>query len=764
MTHPSMPRALSLCVALATLPLQGHAQSGGLEEIVVTAQKRAQNLQDVPIAVTAISGDAIANLGSRDFKDLLRTVPSLSFSNSEPGLAKYSIRGVSTGSSSPTTGIYLDDVSLVSLSTNFAGAIDPPLFDLDHIEVLKGPQGTLYGGSAMGGAIKYISRRPDPSETTIDVGTSVSSTKSGDLSWDGETIVNVPLVEDRIALRGGLMYRQDGGYVDYKPGLPGVFTNRSATDGPAYTPLPFATGGRQDGDDVNERDNLAGRLSLLMALDGDLTILPMASFSQSRYDNPGWFWTNLDGFQASYRFDQPTDEDNEFYSLTIDKGFEGVKLTSLTAYVDRTMKWERDYSYFVGGLVPPALALDTYNKSYTETSTFSQELRLASADETARLTWTLGLYYADQSDELNQPVVTTGAGAAFGTGTDVVYVGDTKTDLEQYAAFGDITYAITPDLDASFGLRWFRIEQVINGDYDGLFNGGPSTVDNKKSVDKGRNPKFTLSYRPADGHTVYGSASKGFRPGGPNRYNTSSPLCAPDFEQLGITEVPSAFGPDKLWTYEIGSKNELNDGRVILNAAAYFTDWKEIQQTVNLPSCGFGFVANVGAAEIKGGELELRVAASDALTLGGSLSYTDSEITETAFGVSAKEGQPMLDTPEWIGNAYLEYQFALVAGWDSSFRASWEYRGDNIRQFDERVNVFGPSGAPFLTRDRTQVQDEYDVLNLSLGFSKDDWQLQLYVNNVTDSDALLDYVSLLNTPNATSLRPRTIGASMRKRF
>lgn len=760
-----MPRTLSACIALTMfLPLQGLAQSGGLEEIVVTAQKRAQNVQDVPISVSAISGEAISNLGSRDFKDLLRTVSSLSYSSSEPGMARYSIRGVSTGSSSPTTGIYLDDVSLVSIATNFAGAIDPPLFDIDRIEVLKGPQGTLYGGSAMGGAIKYVSRRPDPSETTVDVAAGLSSTKSGDLSWDGETVLNLPLVEDRIAMRGGLMYRKDGGYVDYTPGLSGVFMNRSTTDAPGYTPLPFASGGTVSGNDVNERDNLAGKLAFLMTLDGDLTIVPFASFSRSRKDNPGEFWANLDELEASYRYEQPTDEDNELYSLTIDKGVGDLKFTSLTGYVDRTMKWERDYSYFVASLVPPALALDTYNKSYTETSTFSQEFRLASTDEGSQLRWTLGAYYADQSDELSQPVVTTGAGAFFGTGTDIVYVGTTTTDMEQYAVFGDITYAITPNLDASFGLRWFRIEQVVNGEYDGIFNGGASTVDDKKSVDKGRNPKFTLAYRPSDGHTVYGSATKGFRPGGPNRFNTSSPLCAPDFAQLGITQVPSTFGSDKLWTYEIGSKNELNDGRVILNAAAYFTDWKEIQQTVNLPSCGFNFVANVGAAEIKGGELELRVAVNDALTVGGNVSYTDSEITETALGVSAKEGQPMLDTPEWIGNAFLEYQFSLVEGWDSSFRASWEYHGDNIRQFDERVNVFGPSGAPFLVRDRTQVQEDYDVVNMSLGFSKDDWQLQLYVNNLGDADALLDYYSFLGTPNATTLRPRTIGASMRKRF
>lgn len=757
------PLALAIAVALAS-PTPLLAQTA-LEEVVVTAQKREQRSQDVPISIAAIGGDALDLQPTRDFRDILRNVAGLSFAGSEPGQSRYTIRGVSTAASSPTTGVFLDDVSLVSISTNFAGAIDPPIFDLERIEVLKGPQGTLYGGSAMGGAIKYVSRRPDTEAMSIDAAVGFSGTRGGGFSYDAESVLNVPLAAGVSALRVGVLYREEAGWVDYEPNQAGVFLSRSSTIPPiAFQPLPFASGGTVDREDANDRTNLAAKASLLVTLGEDLTILPSATIQRSSKDNPNDYWKNLPGYTASYRFEQPTDDDVDIFSLTITKEFGGLTLTALSGYFDRKLDWVRDYSYFVASFVPPLLAANSYNISSTSADTFSQELRVATSDPAAKLKWTAGLFYASQDDELNQGVTTAGAGSVFGTGTDVVYVGRQETETKQYAAFADATYAFTDRWEASVGLRWFDIEQTINGEFDGVFNGGPSAIVDKRSVDVGLNPKVSVSYRYAEDKLAYATASKGFRPGGPNRFNTSSPLCAPDFAALGISRAPATYEFDNLRTYEIGSKNTFEGNRLLLNGAVYFTDWKKIQQQVNLPSCGFQFVANVGAAEIRGAEAEFRFAATDAVSFGGVVNYTDSEITESAPGVSAKVGQPVLDTPKWSGSAFLDVELGEAAGWEPKLHADWQYRSTSIRQFDALVNVILPSGAAALVPDDSQVAASYGVLNVGLTLARGTWLAHLYVNNVTDQDAVIDYSRLLATPNMATLRPRTIGFALRTTF
>ena len=310
--------------------------------------------------------------------------------------------------------------------------------------------------------------------------------------------------------------------------------------------------------------------------------------------------------------------------------FPGISLTSLTGYVDRKLDWDRDYSELVGSLVPALLEPNTYNSSSTDTRTFSEELRVASADPTARVKWVVGGYYSHQNDDLIQLITTDNAGEILGTGTDVTYLGNQSTLTSQLAAFGDVTWTIIPQLDLSAGLRWFDIRQLVNGTFDGVLNGGHSEVDGKRSTDVGVTPKGSLTYHIEDNHTVYASGTKGFRQGGPNRFNTDSPLCAPDFERLGITKAPDSYQPDNLWTYELGSKNEFGNHRAVLDAALYYTDWKKIQQQVNLNSCGFQFVGNVGAATVRGAELTFQTAIGWGVSLGANGSYTDTRITQTS--------------------------------------------------------------------------------------------------------------------------------------
>ena len=754
----------TMLASAATFAQQDTQAEGVLEEIVVTAQKREQRLQDVPLSVSAISGDEMDREGARDFHDILLSIPGVSYSSTEPGQSRYSIRGISTAASSPTVGVYLDDVSLVTISTNFAGAADPVLFDLDRVEVLKGPQGTLYGGSAMGGAIKYVSRQPVLDQMSVSAEGGVATTDHGAVSYDAISVLNLPLLTDKLALRLGVSYRHDGGFIDYVPNGTVQNWSRSATPaGQAFEPVTYSSLSNFSRSDANDRSTTALRLSLKYVVDDSLTILPAATIQRSDKTNPDAFFTNLPGIEASFRFNQPTRDDLGVYSLTVTKAFAGLNLTSLSGYIDRTVEWDRDYSLFIGGLVPPLLPDNSYNISNTSTHTFTQELRLAS-DTTTALKWVIGAYYSQQRDELYQPVTTVGAGSLFGTGTDVTYSGDQLTRTSQEAVFGDVTYSLTSQWDLSAGLRWFDIRQKIDGVFDGVLNGGHSEVDGKRSTDVGVTPKVSVNYKPLDGHMLYATASKGFRQGGPNRFNTDSPLCAPDFQRLGITRAPGSYQPDSLWTYEIGSKNQFNDLHTIVNAAVYYTDWKKIQQQVNLTSCGFQFVGNVGAATIKGAELSIESAISAAVSVGATGSYLDTRITATSPGVSAQVGQPVLDTPKWMLSAYGDYKFLQAAGWTGSLRPEYQYHGANLRQFESFASITYPDGSLGVIPDQTQVQHAYHVVNAILNFARNAWEYRLYVDNLTNAEPYLDFNRASGVSQATTIRPRTVGVSVKTTF
>jgi outer membrane receptor protein involved in Fe transport len=361
-------------------------------------------------------------------------------------------------------------------------------------------------------------------------------------------------------------------------------------------------------------------------------------------------------------------------------------------------------------------------------------------------------------------VDTVGAGEFFGSGTDTTYLGNQSTLTSQRAAFGNVSYAITKQVEASLGLRWFEIKQRVDANFDGVFNGGSSEVDAKRSNDVGFTPKYEVSYKPLDASLLYASASKGFRQGGPNRFNTDSPLCEPDFLRLGITRVPDSYQPDSLWTYEIGSKNELGAKRTVINAAVYYTDWKKIQQQVNLTSCGFQFIGNVGAATIRGAELSVDSAVGAGVTVGGNASYADTRITETSPGVSAQIGQEVLDTPKWMGSLYGDYRFLDRANWTGDFRADIQYHGKNLRAFEDFQSVSYPNGTSGAIPDATQVQAAYHVINANFNFVNGNLQYRLYLDNVTNAEPYLDFVRSSGVSNATTIRPRTVGVSVQANF
>ncbi|WBX86279.1 TonB-dependent receptor [Sphingosinicella microcystinivorans] len=731
-------------------------------EIVVTARKTSERLQDVPISVNAMTGDQLRERGAVDVKDIMRSVPGLSFSNVERGLGNYNIRGVSTVASSPTVGIYLDDISLVTIATTFSGAFDPIFFDMERLEVLKGPQGTLYGGSSMGGAIKYVSARPDVSALSGSAAAGFAATAHGDPSYNVEGILNLPLVTDKLAMRTGFLYRRDGGYIDNAPGLVRN-SNYSSTPSPDYTPLVQDALSGRSSSNHNKADSFVGRLSFQWEPDATWAIRPALFYQRYELKNPSQFFLgDTEKLTSSFRLPQRTTDKTGIYSLDIGKSLGAVQFTSLTAYFDRRLDWWRDYSFFVGGLVPPMFPLTSNNLSASHTKQFSQEVRLSSGGPADRLKWVAGLYYSWQDDNLYQIVDTPGAEPIIGTTTG--YVGDTTTKTKQYAAFGEATFSITDRLDVTAGVRLFQIRQEVDIMGNGPFNGGLTLVEGRKSNEKGVNPKVGVSYKPTPDTMIFASAAKGFRPGGPNRFQINPVLCAADLERLGLTAAPDSFESDNLWSYELGTKNQFAGGRVTLNGAVFFTDWKKIQQQLNLINCGFAFTGNAGSAEVKGAEVEGRFTVVPGFQIGGNATYTSAKITDAAPGTSAQDDDEVLAVPKWMASAFASYGFDVGSGWRAQARAEYQYQSKARRMFDRVQAVTFSDAEMGLVPNLAEFREGYDVVNASISADNGSTELRLYFNNIFDVQPWIDTNLGSGNDYATTLRPRTIGIEVRQKF
>jgi len=729
-------------------------------EIVVTARKVSERLQDVPISVTALSNEALWSRGAADVKDVLLTVPGLTYVGAQRGFSNYTIRGISTGAAAPTVGIYLDDISLVTLGSGFAGSIDPVFFDMQRLEVLKGPQGTLYGGSAMGGAIKYVSAKPSLTEFTGTVAGTVAGTEGGAASGQGEAVISVPVIKDTLGIRVGGYYAYDGGYIDNVAGLQFDNPRVSTSPFPTYTPLVQTSPSTFNAKNLNHTETYVGRASALLEFDG-FSFQPQVYYQDIRAGTLNAYWRDRPGFQSSYLFAQPTSDRAGVYSLTAKKDFGGAELTSITAFFNRDVRYYADYSFIVGTFIPPAFGQSSDNTTTTRVRTFSQEVRLASSPSSdSKLKWLLGLYYNNQRNRMTQISFSDFIGAVLGD--DLAYFGDAQTGLKQYAAFGELNYSLTDKIELTFGARAFRVEQTYNAVGDGPFNGGPTAID-RTAKENGFNPKFSVSYRATRDNLIYASATKGFRPGGPNVFAIDPTLCAVSLAQLGRTSAPTTFGSDNLWTFEIGTKNEFADRKVMFNAAAYYTRWKDIQQVFALNSCGFNFTDNAGLAEVKGVELEGRVSPLDGLTIGGNMTYNDAKITNAPLGVASRTGDRVLGTPEWAASAYADYTTPVSGRWNLTFHVDYAYQG-SIRNAFERVYPVTFADGPNTIPNPAEFRASYNVVNASVLLSNGAIQLRAFGNNLSNARPLIDQDSTYGIQRASTIRPRTYGLAARYSF
>ena len=670
------------------------ADSAGLEEIVVTAEKRASTVQETAISMTALSETQLQQAGITGLAGIAQVVPGISMRSAGPGQNEIEMRGLSSsGGSSATVGFYLDDYPLTPPAAAVVGkvVIDPDLFDLSRVEVLRGPQGTLYGSGSMGGTIKLISNEPKLNKFEGSVEGIGSGTSGGGFNRGGNFMVNIPLIDDRLALRIVGTDKYTEGWlsrivVDPFPaptnagpcgaGWPGC-TRGDVTATPASKVIPKVNWERLQG----------GRVELLARPSDDLTVKLIAMYQGIRmggyneYDNPPG--TTLAHYQP-FDLAEPFSDDFRLFAATVTYGLGFADLTSATAYYSRKERQTQDSSEALYSIINLYGFNDTSFtpvgfSEFDTTRQFSQELRLASTGHSA-LQWIAGAYFSQFEsifEEYNASSVFAplSAGGASANPAGIVYQAHNPYHIKQSALFGEASYAFAEGFKLTTGLRWYSFQTEVDEESSGLATASGNatpTLNSFSASSRGFNPKFTLSYEPNKNLNVYGTAARGFRPGGVNQQIPQG---------IGCNLTAETYGPDSIWNYEVGEKAKLLDNRLTINADVYYIRWSSVQQLIN-QGCGYPLTQNAGVANSYGPELEVNARLTPELTLTASGTYTHAALASvtpalTAANPSFVAGAPILNIPNYTASASLNYAVPVTADYKAVARITESYVGSS---------------------------------------------------------------------------------------
>lgn len=744
------------------------ADAGGLAEIVVTAQRFTSTVQNTPISISAITGDQLDAAGITSIEELAHDIPGLSMRTAGPGQTEYEARGLaSSGGSSPTVGFYLDDVPLTPPATSQTGkvVIDPNLYDVDRIELLRGPQGTLYGSGSMGGTVRVLTNQPKLDTFEGSVQGTLSDTQGGSGNGGGSFMLNVP-VGETLAIRvvGTDTYRS--GWIDR------VVLNPFPEDVPISALPAYGRGNvlaapvQAVAHDVNTESLDAFRASVLFKPNDDLSIVATAFYQHmfmggyDEFDDPPG-----PAYMAHYEaanIEEPVRDWVHLYSLTATQNLGFADLTSTSGYFQRhevqTQDASESVSYF-SGIYP------YFPVPYSEidiTRQFSEELRLTSKDS-GPLHWVGGAFYSDDSSDWDEFGNSTSPVLTALQPDGIIYQGDLYYRVRQYALFADASYKITDQWKFEAGLRWYRYQSDSTNWADGLFAPPPAPIQEFTISDSGYNPRFDLSYAPSADLTAYISAAKGFRPGGPPGPNYPS-IC-------GGGQTPP-YAPDSVWDYEVGEKAKLLNNWLSINSDFYYIKWSRVQETVALP-CGYTLEANAGDGRTFGPELEITAKLSADWSIAANASYTDAKINHpsAAFVASVLTNPvaggipgcpdathcssiPILNVPKDAASLSLIYSAPVFGSYQFTGRVSDAYVGTAYDQ----AYAFGiplPS---------------YNIANARMGIGSGKWNATLFVDNLTNKVAELATNNTqfqFNVPQLVRVstnQPRTFGTEINYRF
>nr|WP_297531213.1 TonB-dependent receptor [uncultured Roseateles sp.] len=695
------------------------AKAEKLEVVTVTATRRREPLRDVPLRVETISAEGLERAGAGSLVDYVGSLPGVDVSSDGgPGRGQVSIRGINVGSAgTATVGTYVDEVAYGS-STAFGGAavaaLDMSLLDLHHIELLRGPQGTLYGAGAMGGLLKYVTNEPDTLEFSGKVGLGVRGIKGGALGHTENAVVNVPLSAGVAALRVAAFNDHDGGYIK--------------------------ASGLASGKHVNDGDTRGGRVSLLLEPMSKMKVRLSAVDQKIERNGTGVV-------QYDVATGQPLHGDLT-HDLSISEPY-SIRTRLLSADVDYDFGWARlnaivssqrfngdtllDATEILGGGAFDFVQLDNRTKLRKET----QELRLTSARGTVE--WLIGLYHNKERNGYNQRLWGRPTGAD--ADAELVRVGQ-PASYEENAVYGDVTWNPSSALSFTLGARVARNKQA----YETFTNDVPDFPAPATSKDRSNTYLITGRYSLDKQSSVYVRAASGYRPGGPN------PQAIDENGQV-IPGAPTSFEADTLWSYEAGYKADLLDRRLSLEVALFDIRWSKLQQPL-----AFGattVMGNAGKAEVKGLELASRYAINDDWRLEGSLAWTDGKLKEDAPALGPS-GARLPNSAKLSVSLGARYNFAL-AGKPSYASLQVRHVGKRNAGYDSET-----------TSIPNFVMPAYTLVDAQWGMDFGAWQLSAFVRNLTDKRAILGADTALTAfggpLRATPAQPRTIGASVNYNF
>ena len=759
------------------------------EEMVVTARKREETVQDVPMSVAAPSESELRDRGAENLEDVAANVAGFTVQNLGPGQSQIAMRGVSAGQIirdqpgvKEQVGVYLDE-SVISLSL-FTPDID--LFDLSRIEVLRGPQGTLFGSGSLSGTVRYITNQPKLSVAESVGEFSINTIGDGGTGGSAKYAGNIPF-GDRAAMRIVAYYSRYGGYTD------AVQPNLSVNE------------------NVNTGTRAGARASFLFKPNDRLSITPRLLFQQVEMD--GWNRTdafnilanpftttrpkvNLGEREQFIQIDEPFTDDFLLGDLNIAYDFGGTTLTSVTSFTDRDVLAVRDATALTGSITGGSIGLpaNVYTigsplDDATQAKAFTQELRLSGGR--TGFDWVGGAFFSTTDRDYGQSLLVDGfqrltgipTAGNFGAARDVLFYSDLSYKFDQIALFGEGTWAATERLDLTGGLRYYDFKEDREQTFDGIFaDAGRSTGSTEAS---GIAPRVIASFKLSDTTNLNAQISKGFRLGGIND-PLNLPLCTP--ADLATFGGQGSWKDEELWNYEVGSKSRVFGGRGSFNASAFYMDIENLQATVTAGSCSSRVIFNVPKARSTGAEVEFALTPNDSFDFAVSASLTDSKLKSTLTSTNAqgqvsvvagiKDGNRLPTVPETQFAAAATYRW-LMRGMAGYLTGAYQHIGSRFTQIGDQADGFGtvrltsfaPNniGGPY-TQNTFTFDPElpaYDILNLRVGILRGQWDVALFVNNITDENALLSLDQERGSRARVSYftnQPRTIGISTRVNF
>lgn len=806
MTHKVTQKALlataSAIILSGTITATAAAQNNDqYDEIIVTATKRASTIQDVPFSINAQTAEDIQRTGAQNLEDIARNVAGLTIQNLGPGQSQVSIRGVSSGQIvrdqpgvKEQVGIYLDE-SVISLSL-FTPDID--LFDLNRVETLRGPQGSLFGSGSVGGTIRYITNQPKLGVYEGVAEVNLNTVQDGEVGGHVKGAINLPVGED-LAVRAVGYFTSYAGFID-AVGLNG--TRRQ---------------------NVNDGERFGGRIAAKYAPNDQLSITPRVLYQEidtggfNRQDEFNFLASptnlgaptnvgQLSGEQVLDTLGERTQfllleegfsDETLIADLLVEYSFGEVDFTSVSTYTDRSIEVNRDASALTSsvnvdlGFDPVSFLLPSNLVDATEFDSFTQEIRFASNTDSA-FQWLIGGFYNTQDRDYSQRLPTPGfdvfadaalgagvsAGAANGFPSDSPFNSDIPFELEQFALFGEASYDVTERLNLAFGGRYYDFDEERDFITGGVFGNGDNVTDRTSS--SGFTPRFLAKYELNDAVTLNAQASRGFRLGGVND-PLNVPLCSAEDEAIFGTFQD--YDDETLWNYEAGFK--VKNDTFTFNAAGFYNDISNLQVTLDAGSCSSRVVFNVPDASSVGFEYELGFSPIEGLDVffAGSVIQSEfkSDVVDGDGNILAglRDGNRLPSVPEFQTSASANYSFPTgIEGVLGYVGGSFQYIGTRFTQpSDQEIGQGLPTATGLAFQEFTGMEnpsqlvdlelDDYVTLNLNAGLEWENVSFQIYATNLFDENAPLSFDRERGGRARVGFNvsnPRTIGATARYKF